>query len=161
MSPLARHSIVPVARGTSIRYARSGGLHVAYQDSGAGPPDLRLVPDGVIPIESMGELPAFDRSLRRLESFARVIRFDRRGMGLSDPTPQSSPPTLERWMEDAIAVLDAVESERTALLGMAEGGFVTALLAGSGIGFDDRGTHELKGVPDEWHLFAVTPGSGV
>ena len=127
----ARHTILPVARGTSIRYARSGGLHVAYQVSGTGPHDLLLVPDGVIPVESMGELPAFDRFLRRLETFARLIRFDRRGMGLSDPTPQSSPPTLERWMEDAVAVLDAVGSERAALLGMAEGGFVTALLAGS------------------------------
>jgi class 3 adenylate cyclase len=121
-----------MGRGTSTRYARSGdGVHVAYQVSGSGEHDLLLVPDGVIPIESMAELPAFDRFLRRLEGFARVVRFDRRGTGLSDPIAPSSPPTLERWMEDAVAVLDLVGSERAALLGMAEGGFVTALLAAS------------------------------
>jgi class 3 adenylate cyclase len=119
-------------RETSTRYARSGdGVHVAYQVSGSGEHDLLLVPDGVIPIESMTELPAFDRFLRRLEGFARVIRFDRRGIGLSDPVAPSSPPTLERWMEDAVAVLEVAGSDRAALLGMAEGGFVTTLLAAS------------------------------
>lgn len=58
-----------------------------------------------------------------------MIRFDRRGMGLSDPVTPSNPPTLEQWMGDAEAVLDAVESKQVALLGMAEGGFVVSMLA--------------------------------
>ncbi len=110
-------------------YARSGDVHIAYQVTGEGPLDLLLVPDGSIPIEAMLEEPSFARFINRLGCFCRVIRFDRRGMGLSDPVSSSNPPTLEQWMGDAEAVLDAVGSERTALLGMAEGGFVVSLLA--------------------------------
>src|SRR5207247_3649951 len=69
------------------------------------------------------------RFIGELSSFARVIRFDRRGIGLSDPVTRASPPTLEQWMGDALAVVDAVGSERAALVGMAEGGFVTAVTA--------------------------------
>src|SRR5712692_189578 len=111
------------------RYARSGDVHVAYQISGDGPNDILLIPDGVIPIEAMLEEPHFERFVQQLAGFARVIRFDRRGMGLSDPVAPNDPPTLERWAQDAEAVLDAVGSRRTALLGMAEGGFVAMLLA--------------------------------
>jgi pimeloyl-ACP methyl ester carboxylesterase len=77
----------------------------------------------------MLEEPHFDDFVRRLAGFTRVIRFDRRGMGLSDPVPPNDPPTLERWAQDAEAVLDAVGSTRAALIGMAEGGFVATLLA--------------------------------
>lgn len=113
----------------TTRYARSGDVHIAYQATGEGPLDLLLVPDGMIPVEAMLEEPSFDGFIRRLNRFSRVIRFDRRGMGLSDPVPPSSHPTLEQWMEDAEAVLDAAGSPRAALLGMAEGGFVVSLLA--------------------------------
>ena len=112
---------------TETKYAKSEGVHVAYQVTGDGPLDLLLVPDGIIPIEAMTEEPSFARFLERLGSFSRLIRFDRRGIGLSDPV--SAPPTLEQWMEDARAVLDAVGSERAALLGMAEGGFAVVLFA--------------------------------
>jgi len=115
----------------TTRYARSGSVHIAYQVSGDGPPDLLLLPDGIIPIESMAEEPSFNSFIRRLMRFSRVIRFDRRGMGLSDPVSPSNPPTLEQWMSDAEAVLEAVGSDRTALLAMAEGGFVASLLAAS------------------------------
>lgn len=113
----------------ATRYARSGDVHIAYQFSGGGPSDLLLVPDGIIPIEAMLEEPSFERFIRRLGGFCRVIRFDRRGMGLSDPITSLTPPTLEQWTDDAEAVLDVVGSERAALLGMAEGGFVVSLLA--------------------------------
>jgi pimeloyl-ACP methyl ester carboxylesterase/class 3 adenylate cyclase len=114
---------------TTTRYARSGGVHIAYQVTGGPSPDLLLVPDGAIPIESMAEEPSFARFIRRLTDFSRVIRFDRRGTGLSDPVTPGSPPTLEQWMGDAEAVLDNAGSKQTALLGMAEGGLVMALLA--------------------------------
>ena len=114
---------------SGTRYAKSGDVHVAYAASGESQPDLVLVPDGAIPIEAMGELPAFARFIQRLERLCRVIRYDRRGTGMSDPPTPGNPPTLEQWAEDGILVLDALGSRRTALLGMAEGGFVVALLA--------------------------------
>src|SRR5438093_6113852 len=114
---------------SGTRYAKSGDAHVAYASSGVGELDLLLVPDGAIPIEAMHELPAFARFIEGLERFCRVIRYDRRGTGISDPPSPGNPPTLEQWAEDATIVLDAVGSSRTVLLGMAEGGFVVALLA--------------------------------
>jgi len=120
-----------MASEATTRYARSGDVHIAYQVTGEGPLDLLLVPDGAIPIEAMPEEPSFDRFIGRLGRFCRVIRFDRRGMGLSDPVTSLSPATLEQWMEDGESVLDAVGSKRSALLGMAEGGFVVSLLAAS------------------------------
>jgi class 3 adenylate cyclase len=71
------------------------------------------------------------RFLNRLGSFARVIRFDFIGIGLSDPVSPSTPPTLEQWADDAIAVLDAVHSETAAVLACAEVGQVAVLLAAS------------------------------
>ncbi len=118
-----------MAAAPTTRYAKSGDVHIAYEVMGNGPIDLLLFPDGVIPIEAMLEEPSFARFLERLATFSRVIRFDRRGMGLSDPVPVTDPPTLERWAQDALAVLDATGSKRAALVGMAEGGFVAALLA--------------------------------
>jgi class 3 adenylate cyclase len=113
----------------AIRYARSGDVHIAFQHDGSGPLDLLFFPDGLIPVESMLEQPSLARFLERLGTFARVIRFDRRGMGLSDPVTRSDPPTLEQWTQDADAVLDAIDSKRAALLAMAEGAFVACLLA--------------------------------
>jgi class 3 adenylate cyclase len=80
-------------------------------------------------MEVMTEEPRFDRFLERLASFTRLLRFDRRGIGLSDPIVPSAPPTLEQWMEDGRAVLDASESDHAAVLGIAEGGYVAVLLA--------------------------------
>ena len=113
-----------------MRYARSSDdVHIAYQVSGAGPLDLLLVPDGLIPLDAMTDYAGFRHFLRRLATFCRVITFDRRGIGLSDPVATTSPPTLEEWMHDAELVLDAVDSGHAALLGMAEGGFVLMMLA--------------------------------
>lgn len=113
------------------RYAKNGTVHIAYDVIGDGPVDLLFIPDGIIPIESMTELPSYSRFLKRLASFSRLVRFDRRGMGLSDPITESTPPTLEQWMDDGRAVMDAAGSARAAVLGVAEGGFVATLLAAS------------------------------
>jgi len=110
-------------------YARSGELHIAYQTSGEGPPDLLLLADGLIPMEAMAEEARFARFLDRLAAFARLIRFDRRGIGLSDPVSPNAPLTLEQWMEDARAVMAAARSEHPATIGIAEGTFVATLLA--------------------------------
>ncbi|MDQ1386136.1 MAG: hypothetical protein QOG65_3515 [Actinomycetota bacterium] len=116
---------------TAMSYARSGDAYIAYEVDGSGPIDLLVVTEGFIPVDMMFDEPHFARALRRLGSFARLIRFDRRGIGLSDPCVPANPPTLEQWCDDALAVLDAVESQRAAVLGANEAGGVALVLAAS------------------------------
>jgi pimeloyl-ACP methyl ester carboxylesterase len=111
------------------RYARSGDVHIAYQTIGDGPVDLVYVPGWVSNVEAMWDEPAYARFLSRLASFARLIVFDKRGTGLSDPVPIERLPTLEERMDDVRAVMDAVGSERAALLGHSEGGNMCVLFA--------------------------------
>src|ERR687892_1429657 len=109
------------------RYAKSGDVSIAYQTLCDGPLDLVFVPGFVSHVEHWWEEPSSARSLRRLASFSRLIRFDKRGTGLSDPV--AGIPTLEERMEDVRAVMDAVGSERAALFGYSEGGPMAALFA--------------------------------
>jgi class 3 adenylate cyclase len=105
------------------RYVKTAdGVHIAYQVFGDHPIDLVLMPSGVSHLEVEWESPQFSRHLRRLGSFARLIRFDMRGTGLSDPANPDDWPTLERRADDALAVLDAVGSERAGLMGGVVGG---------------------------------------
>jgi len=113
------------------RYARaSDGAHIAYQVIGDGPIDL-LEPSGgsYISIEVRDEEPRWFQFERRLASFSRLIRFDPRGIGLSDPISLSSPPSIEDSVSDAEAVLDAAGSDRAAILGHGRGGMVSILLS--------------------------------
>jgi class 3 adenylate cyclase len=109
------------------RYARSGDVGIAYQEYGEGEMDLVLAFPFLSHLDLMWENPALSRFLRRLGSFARVLVFDRRGVGLSDPA--AGAPTLEERMDDVRAVMDAAGSERAALLGMSEGATVCMLFA--------------------------------
>jgi pimeloyl-ACP methyl ester carboxylesterase/class 3 adenylate cyclase len=111
----------------SIRYARSGDVHIAYQQLGEGPLDLVFVPGAWSHLEVFWEEPSVARFLRRLSGFARLILFDKRGTGLSDRV--DALPTLEQRMDDVRAVMDAVGSERAALFGVSEGGPMCALFA--------------------------------
>jgi len=111
------------------RYARNGDVHLAYQVLGDGPLDLLLLVAEFIPTDAWDEQPLLARAVRRLASFSRLIRCDRRGIGLSDPITPATPPTLEQWMEDALAVLDAVGSERCAVMATNDAGPLGALLA--------------------------------
>jgi class 3 adenylate cyclase len=111
-----------------IRYASAEGVNIAYQVLGEGPRDLLVVMDGFIPVDTMDDEPRLARSMARLGSFARLIRFDRRGIGLSDPVAPSDPPTLEQWVQDALAVLDAVDSTHAVVLASAEAALVAILL---------------------------------
>ena len=108
-----------------IRYARSGDVSIAYQVVGDGPVDLVFVPF-FSNIRWVWEQPRFVRFLDRLASFSRLILFDKRGTGLSD-RPRTL--TLETQMDDIRAVLDAVGSERAALLGAIQGSQLCALFA--------------------------------
>jgi pimeloyl-ACP methyl ester carboxylesterase len=109
------------------RYAKSGDVNIAYQVVGDGPRDLVLVPGWVSNVEVFWEEPSLARFLRRLASFSRLILFDKRGTGLSDRVTDL--PTLETRMDDVRAIMDAVSSERAALLGYSEGGPMCALFA--------------------------------
>jgi class 3 adenylate cyclase len=109
------------------RYARSGDAHIAYQILGEGGPDLLYLSSGTISIDSIDEEPGFARFHRELASFSRLIRMDLRGVGLSDPI--AVPPSLEQWVGDALAVLDAAGAERAALCGADEGALVAMLTA--------------------------------
>jgi pimeloyl-ACP methyl ester carboxylesterase len=111
------------------RYAKSGVVNIAYQVTGDGPFDLVYVPGWVSNIELMWEDPAQAHMLERLASFSRLILFDKRGTGLSDPVPLQQLPTLEERMDDVRAVLDAVGSERSSIFGFSEGGNLSVLFA--------------------------------
>ena len=109
------------------QYAKSGDLHIAYQVTGTGPLDLVFVPGFVSHLEYQWEHPESARFFERLSSFSRLIRFDKRGTGLSDRV--GGIPTLEQRMDDVRAVMDAVGSERAALFGVSEGGPMSLLFA--------------------------------
>ena len=95
-----------VSDSPQVRYARNGGVDIAYHLLGLEAPDLLAFSSSVLPIDSMHEEPSLARFHNRLASFSRLIRFDLRGVGMSDPVVASSPPTLEQWMGDAVAVMD-------------------------------------------------------
>jgi pimeloyl-ACP methyl ester carboxylesterase len=111
------------------RYAKSGDLNIAYQVVGDGPVDLIYVPGWISNVESNWEEPAHAHVLERLASFSRLILFDKRGTGLSDPVPLDAMSTLEERMDDVRAVLDAVDCEEAALFGFSEGGLMSVLFA--------------------------------
>jgi class 3 adenylate cyclase len=105
-----------VPASTRTRYAQCGDVDIAYQVLGEGPVDLLLLTGLIIPIECMDEEPSMARFQRRLTTFGRLIRFDQRGVGLSDRGSPSAVPTGEHWVQDALSVLDAVNSERAVVL---------------------------------------------
>jgi pimeloyl-ACP methyl ester carboxylesterase len=109
------------------RYAKSGDASIAYQVVGDAPLDLVLVLGFATHVELQWESPAFARFFERLSSFARLIVFDKRGTGLSDPVAEV--PTLEQRIDDIRAVMDAAGSERAAFLGISEGGPTSVLFA--------------------------------
>jgi class 3 adenylate cyclase len=118
-------------RQPETRYVRTPEGAVAYQELGDGQRDLLFIQNWGSNIEVMWEEPALARFFERLASFARVIIFDKRGTGISDPVPLERLPTLERWMDDARVVLDAVDSSQAAVIGDTEGGPMAMLLAAS------------------------------
>jgi class 3 adenylate cyclase len=117
------------AGAPEIHYVKTEDGYVAYQIFGEGPYDILFIGNWASNIEVMWEHPSMARYLERLGRFARVICFDKRGAGLSDPVPLGALPTLEHWMDDARIVLDAAGSEQAALIGDAEGGLMAMMFA--------------------------------
>jgi hypothetical protein len=110
-----------------IRYVHSGDVAIAYQVVGEGPHDLLMIPGWISHLALDWEEPTWVRWCERMTSFARLVRFDKRGTGLSDRPPGVA--TLEERMEDARAVLDAVGLERAHVMGWSEGGPLAVLLS--------------------------------
>jgi len=108
-------------------YARNGDVNIAYQVIGDGPLDLLFIPAYVSHLDLYWAAPETAAFFRRLASFSRLILFDKRGTGLSDPV--SGVATLEERMEDVRAVLDACGSDRVTLFGLSEGGPMSLLFA--------------------------------
>jgi pimeloyl-ACP methyl ester carboxylesterase len=109
------------------RYAKSGEVHIAYQVTGDGPVDLLFAPGFVSHVEHAWDEPRQARALHALASFSRLIRFDKRGTGLSDRSVGM--PTMEERIDDIRAVLDAAGSKRAVLAGVSEGGAMCAVFA--------------------------------
>jgi pimeloyl-ACP methyl ester carboxylesterase len=122
-------------------------VSIAYQVVSDGPLDLVLVPGGLSHLEFGWADPGYARFLRRLASFSRLIVFDKRGMGMSDPV--ASPATLEDRMEDIRVVMDAAGSERAAVFGYSEGGPASLLFAAT---YPERTTKVVV-----YGSFGVTP----
>jgi DNA-binding SARP family transcriptional activator/class 3 adenylate cyclase len=114
------------ATPVETRYAKSGKLSIAYQVAGSGP-DLVFVPGSLSHVELGWETPPWAAMNRRLSGFARMINFDKRGMGLSDRTERL--PTLEERMDDVRAVMDAADCEKASIVGISEGGPMALLFA--------------------------------
>jgi pimeloyl-ACP methyl ester carboxylesterase len=113
--------------GPRTRYARNGDVHIAYQVVGEGPLDVVLIPGFISNVEFWWETPAWPKLFERLSAFARLILWDKRGTGLSDPVDRV--PTLDDRAEDLEAVLEAAGVERAAIFGMSEGGSLAMLYA--------------------------------
>jgi class 3 adenylate cyclase len=112
-----------------IRYARSGDVSIAYQSFGEGPADLVVIRGSLSDLASVWEQPLFARHAARLAHFARVLMFDKRGMGLSDRIREV--PTLETRMDDIRAVMDHAGVDRAAMFAAHEGTRLAVLFAAS------------------------------
>jgi DNA-binding SARP family transcriptional activator/pimeloyl-ACP methyl ester carboxylesterase/tetratricopeptide (TPR) repeat protein len=122
-----RAARAPAPRQAPVRYARSGDLNIAYQVTGDGPLDIVLISGFVSHLDKDWEEPGHARFLERLGSVGRLIRFDKRGTGLSD-RPHDLP-DLETRMDDVRAVMDAVDSRAAVLFGYSEGAPMAILFA--------------------------------
>lgn len=109
------------------RYAKARGGDIAYQVVGDGPRDLIVVPGWFSHLDLQWENPPWRAFVAELASFARVVLYDKRGTGLSDPVDGA--PTLESRADDLLAVIDAAGSRRPALFGFSEGGPISLLFA--------------------------------
>lgn len=111
-------------------YARTAsGLHIAYKTIGDGPVDLLFFWQPPLAFDSAFEHPAHVRVWEFMSSFARVIGFDQRGIGASDPAPPESFSDRDAWLDDATAVLDAAGAQQAVVLGEGFGAHPAITLA--------------------------------
>ncbi|HVE75247.1 MAG TPA: adenylate/guanylate cyclase domain-containing protein [Actinomycetota bacterium] len=110
------------------KYAKGPGGHIAYQVLGDGPFDMLFMNAWFSHVDGRWEEPSFARMLRRFASFSRLIIFDKRGTGASDPLPQANT-TWEEWADDVKTVMDEVGSEKAAIVGVSDCGPMAMLFA--------------------------------
>jgi class 3 adenylate cyclase len=144
---------------SGVRFAKSGDVHVAYRVVGDGPVDLVYAQGAATHLEVEWELHAFRRYCERLAEFTRLILFDKRGMGMSERVPGAT--TLEERMDDIRAVMDAVGSERAAIMGESEGGPLAILFAAAHpertVALILQGAEARERKDDEWPWGESTP----
>jgi pimeloyl-ACP methyl ester carboxylesterase/DNA-binding CsgD family transcriptional regulator len=102
------------------RYAQSAGAKIAFQVSGESPRDLVFVPGLVSHLDLQWQQLGYRRFVTALEQACRVIRFDKRGTGLSDPT--DALPSMDERVADLAAVMDAAGSQAAVVFGVSDGG---------------------------------------
>jgi pimeloyl-ACP methyl ester carboxylesterase/class 3 adenylate cyclase len=104
------------------RYARNGAIHLAYQVLGSGPTNLLVVGPGLnAHVDYAWMEPSLARFMRRLASFSRLIVYDNRGVGLSDPVPGNAAPAMDEQVDDIRAILDETGCRSAVLLSNAAG----------------------------------------
>ena len=114
-----------------IRYTNVDGINLAYQTFGDGPIDIIMVDEWATPLEGRWDVPAIAGRLNRLASFARIISFDKRGIGLSDRGAGHQVSTPELWVRDLVAVARATGADRPVVFGAHDGGPIALLYAAS------------------------------
>ena len=117
------------------RYARAGDAHIAFQVMGHAPIDIVLADQWFSHMEAQWDVPPVAELRHRLATFSRLIMFDKRGIGLSDPVPFAALPTIEEWVDDVRAVMDAAGSPRAALVTNLGGALMAVVCAAT---FPDR-----------------------
>jgi class 3 adenylate cyclase len=126
----SRQTVPLVTDVPETHYAKTAdGIHIAYQVVGTGPMDLVCFAGAQFPVDLIWESPSCARFLHHLASFSRLILFDPTGYGGSDHAGPRSPLIYERWADDALAVLDALDSQRAAVLGTGEIGAAAIVFA--------------------------------
>jgi len=113
----------------TVRYVWSGEGQVAYSEFGSGPVQLLLIDDWSFHLEAVWDYPATAAEYERFASYARVVMWNRRGVGLSDPLPRDQLTTIDSGLDDVLAVLDATGLERCAVMGAAGGVALAVVLA--------------------------------
>jgi pimeloyl-ACP methyl ester carboxylesterase len=144
------------------RYTLKDDAHLAYQAIGSGDLDVLFIDTWVHHVEAVWDVPDFARLLRRLGSLGRLIHFDRRGTGLSDPVPLDHLPDFDAQVEDVIAILDAVGADLPSVIGTNDGTLVAILLAAAYpercralVLFAPTAKHELPTTPETQDVDAV------
>jgi class 3 adenylate cyclase len=111
------------------KYARLGSLHLAYQVLGEGPPDILLLDQWFSHMDAQWDVQPLAEFRERLATFCRLILFDKRGSGLSDPIPTAALPTIDEYAADIPAVMDAVGSQRAVIIANIGGGILATTFA--------------------------------
>src|SRR5262245_21595891 len=113
----------------TTEYARSGDVHIAFQVVGASATDLVWMPSWSSHLEMMWDDPVIPAFVSKLARFARVVMFDRRGVGLSDPVSLADMPGIDPWVDDIGVVLDAASSKSAFVAASDVASFIAILFA--------------------------------